>query len=230
LDYKDFDEDVNFSDSGQDGLKTPIKYLPLLFSYSATRSDATGKTQFSLGLNMAIRNLVTNQREFEIKRYKARGDYLYVTAGVERTQKLPLGMSLFAKLDGQIASQPLISNEQYIAGGMESVRGYQESELSGDHALHGTLELNLPELSGLLGLEDKFKGTPYLFCDIAELWTSDPLPGEEKYKGLQGVGAGIRGEALEKIEYGIDGSIALKDTDYVSKGHYFFYFKMKYEF
>ena len=230
IDYKDFDEDVNFSESESDNLKTPIKYMPLIFSYSATRSDETGDTQFSLGLNLSIRKLVTDQREFEIKRYRARGNYLYVTAGVERTQRLPYGLNLYAKLDGQIASQPLISNEQYVAGGMESVRGYQESELSGDHALHGSLELMFPELPGLLGIPDKLAGTPYVFYDIAELWTRNPLPGEEKYRGLRGAGIGVRGKILENLEFGIDGSKALKATDYVRKGHYHFYFRIRYKF
>jgi hemolysin activation/secretion protein len=230
VDYKDFDEDVNFLDSENEGLKTPIKYMPLLFSYSATRSDKKADTRFSLGLNLSIRNLVTDQREFEIKRYKARGNYLFVTAGIERTQKLPYGMSLFAKLDGQIASQPLISNEQYVAGGMDSVRGYQESELSGDHALHGSMELMFPELQGILGIPEKIEGTPYMFYDMAELWTRSPLPGEEKYRGIRGTGVGIRGKMMDKYEYEIDASKALKATGDVRRGHYHFYFRLKYIF
>lgn len=231
MDYKDFDEDVNFSDNDNEGLKTPIKYLPLLLSYSAALSDERGKTQFSLGLNMSFRNLVTDQREFGIKRLYARGDYLYVTAGIERAHKLPYGIDLFAKLDGQVASQPLISNEQFIAGGVDSVRGYKESELSGDHGIHGGLEIVFPELTGLLDIKSgSIRGTPYLFFEMAELWTKSPPPGEEKYRGLRGAGAGIRGEIYEKFEYGFDGAVALKETDDVEKGYFNFYMKVKYKF
>ena len=56
---------------------------------------------------------------------------MYFTAGMERDHKLPSGMGLFLKLDGQIADQPLISHEQYIAGGMTNVRGYKEAEALG---------------------------------------------------------------------------------------------------
>ena len=48
------------------------------------------------------------------------------------------------KLDGQIASEPLVDNEEYSAGGMENVRGYLESEAMGDNALHGTVEVSFP--------------------------------------------------------------------------------------
>ena len=113
---------------------------------------------------------------------------------------------------------------------MESVRGYQESELSGDNALHGSIELIFPELAGLLNLPKKLKGTPYLFYDHAELWNKNPLPGEDKHQSINGVGAGIRGNILDNFEYVMDGAIALKDTEDVRKGHYHIYFKMKYKF
>jgi hemolysin activation/secretion protein len=192
--------------------------------------DKYGKTQFSLGLNMSFRNLVTDQREFEIKRFMARGNYIYATAGIERFQKLPYRMNLFTKLDGQIANEPLISNEQYVAGGMESVRGYQESELSGDNALHGSIELNFPGLENLPGLLKKIKFTSYMFFDAARLWIKNPLPGEERHQNISGTGAGIRGEILDNFEYTLEGSFALKDTDYVRKGHRHLYFRMKYKF
>ncbi len=74
------------------------------------------------------------------------------TAGVERDLMLPAGMGLFLKVDGQIADQPLISHEEYIAGGMTNVRGYKEAEALGDDALHGTVELAAPDMGHLLGL------------------------------------------------------------------------------
>ncbi len=230
VDYKDFNEDVNFEDADQEGMKTPIAYLPFLVSYSATRSDKMGKSELSLGLNFALRNLVTDQREFEIKRYKSRGDYLYLTAGIERTHKLPFEMGLYAKLDGQITSEPLISNEQYTAGGMESVRGYRESELSGDHALHGNLEIIFPELLGCFGIKSKINATLYYFYDFARLWKKNPLPGEEKYTGIQSVGYGVKGLLYKGLEYRFDWAYALEDTDKVQSGTDSCHFRLKYSF
>lgn len=230
LDYKDFDEDINFTDTEQEGLKTPVRYLPLLCSYSATQSDSMGKTQFSFGLNMVFRNIVTDQREFEIKRRWARGDYLYWTANIERMHKLPLGLELYAKLDGQVASEPLITNEQYTAGGMESVRGYKESELSGDHALHGTIELFFPELVENIGLKNKMTATLYYFYDMARLWKKRPSPGEEKYMGLRGGGFGVKGTLYKGLEYQFDWAMAFEDTNNVQMGNDRYHFRIKYGF
>ena len=229
IDYKDFEETLGFENE-EEGMKTPITYLPLSFSYSASLPDSTGFTQFSAGANMALRGMVTDQREFEDKRYKARGNYLCVTAGIERTQKLPAGMGLFLKLDGQRADQPLISNEQYSAGGMESVRGYKESEELGDNALHGTIELYVPDLAGVFDLQGKFTCKPYLFYDAAELRIKDPQQGENRSAVIAGAGAGVRGYVMRYIEYGFDWAMALKDTDRTEKGDTLVYFRVKCEF
>jgi hemolysin activation/secretion protein len=229
LDYKDIEEVLGFQAGGEDEV-TPVTYVPLSFTYSASLPDRTGFTSFSAGVNMAFRGLFTNEREFEVKRFRAGGNYIYATAGIERTQKLPKGWGLFAKLDGQIADQPLISNEQYSAGGMESVRGYKESEVLGDDAIHGTVELSWQDLSNLLGLGERFYFLPYAFYDYARLWVKDPLPGQDESEKLAGTGVGVRGNVGAHLEYEVNWGVALEDTDRTEKGEQRVYFMVKGKF
>jgi hemolysin activation/secretion protein len=228
LDYKDFDEETGFT--GQEDLKTPITYLPLSFSYSSSLPDSWGTTQMSGGVHMSFRGLVSDQREFEIKRFKAGANYFYFTAGVERTQKLPYKFGLFLKLDGQIADQPLISNEQYAAGGMVSVRGYREVEVLGDSAFHGVVELSSPEMAGLLGFGDKVQCKPFLFYDFARVGIKDPLPGQDQSTSISGTGFGVRGTIMKSLEYEMDVAVALEDTDRTDSGETRVYFMMRYTF
>ncbi|MEI9898608.1 MAG: ShlB/FhaC/HecB family hemolysin secretion/activation protein [Chthoniobacter sp.] len=51
-----------------------------------------------------------------------------------------------AKVQGQIANEPLVSAEQFSAGGLSSVRGYLEGEVPGDNAIIGSIELRSPSL------------------------------------------------------------------------------------
>jgi hemolysin activation/secretion protein len=229
LDYKDLEELLGFQAGGEDQV-TPVTYVPLSFSYSASLPDRSGITNFSAGVNMAFRGLVTDEDEFEVKRFRAGGNYIYATGGIERTQKLPKGWGLFVKLDGQIADQPLISNEQYSAGGMESVRGYKESEFLGDDAIHATVELSWQNLSALLGIESRFFFMPYAFYDYARLWVKDPLPGQEKSETLAGTGLGVRGNMGTHLEYELNWGVALEDTDRTEKGDQRFYFMVKGKF
>jgi hemolysin activation/secretion protein len=227
VDYKNFEETVSLA--GTDGVKSPISYFPFSIAYNGSFRDDGGVTSFNAGVNMSFRGAVANPRQFEDKRYKARGNYITMTAGVERSQKLPGDFTLLARLDGQIADQPLIANEQYTSGGVESVRGYRESEASGDNALHGVFELAGLDLLKKVGKE-RFSLTPYIFYDGAGLWVKDPLPGQESVVGLEGVGFGLRGTLFGSIDFQTDYGFALLDTNRTSTGDSYLHFKVKWQF
>jgi len=232
LDFKHFDNAIGYTTGNGQTTNTPVSYLPLSFSYNASLPDEWGGvTQFSGGLNMSFRGIVSDENEFELKRYKATASYLYATAGVQRTQKLPLGMNLFVKVDGQVADQPIIDNEQYIAGGMTSVRGYLESEATGDNAAHGTLEVSFPAPLKGSGPDNsiikQLQMIPFLFYDIAELITIDPLPNQSGSSTLEGVGAGVRGSFSKTFEYELDWSTALRSAAYTRSGDERVYFKIR---
>nr|WP_319493788.1 ShlB/FhaC/HecB family hemolysin secretion/activation protein [uncultured Desulfobacter sp.] len=218
FDFKDFNEDSL-------GVETPIQYLPFSIAYSGYESDTSGTTQFSLGINFLIRDFCGNDKEeFANKRYMSTGNYLYVTAGAERRQELPWDCSLFGRLDGQFTGQPLINNEQYAAGGVNSVRGYMESEVMADNALHGTLEVFAPNLIPKLTL------IPYLFYDFAYLSLHDSLEGQFRNTFIHGTGLGVQGNWKKMIEYKMDWGIALKDTDDTQAYDQQIYFQVKWRF
>jgi hemolysin activation/secretion protein len=226
VDYKDFDEQSQIIEE----LETPITYLPLSFAYNSSLRHHAGLTQFSGGLNMVFRGLVTDREEFEDKRFKSRGNYIFMTLGIERYQELPYGFQLFLKGDGQIADQPLPSNEQYFAGGLRNVRGYKEVEAAGDDAIHATAELAYPELGKLLGLPAWCGLSPNIFIDYADLHIKDALPGEDQPDTLAGTGAGIKGYITRFFEYELAWGHALKDTARTEAGDNLIYFVTKGQF
>jgi len=227
VDFKDFKETSGF---GAGGIETPVRYVPMSFAYSASLPDKWGSTLFSAGMNVAFRGLVTDRGEFENKRYRAQGNYLYATGGLERTQQLPWGFRLFLKLDGQIADQPLIANEQYAAGGMANVRGYKESEVLADDAWHGIVELSGPDLAEMAGIGKWLKARPLCFYDRAELWIKEPLPGQDTAYRLHGAGFGVRGTVKEWFEYEVDWAVALSSTNTTNAGTSRVHFRLKYGF
>jgi hemolysin activation/secretion protein len=110
------------------------------------------------------------------------------------------------------------------------VRGYKESEVLGDDAVHGTVELIGPDLGRMLNVWDKLQLFPYVFYDAATLWIKDPLPGQDKKTRLQGTGLGIRGMATKYVEYEVVWGLALEDTDQVESGDSEVYFTVKGQF
>ncbi len=225
-DYKDFDEIVAVS--GSSSIKTPIRYLPFTLSYEAYRRSTKGLWRFGTGFNFAIRGLVTKEAQFADKRFKARGNYFVWKWDVQRTHQLPKGFVAFAWLDGQAADQPLVSNEQYSAGGAQTVRGYLESEALGDEAVRGTFELRTPARVGRWPVEGSTLNG-FVFLDAASLWLKDPLPGQTSRYRLSSTGLGLRFSA-GRWKLSLDGGWPLKATINTKKGEPRLNFEVRFDF
>ena len=228
-DYKDFDDTLSFED-GSLPTETPLTYIPLSLYYNSAAQHHSGTTRFTIGVNVALRGLATDREEFEDKRYKSRGNYIYGALTIERTQALLKHLQLLLKGDGQLSDQPLPSNEQFVAGGLKSVRGYKESEEVGDNAVHGTAELSFPGFDELIGLPEWLGISPYIFYDIAGLYIYEALPGQEQPDTMQGTGGGIRGQITRFLDYELSWGMALADTEQTEKGDHHVYFVVKGKF
>ena len=86
-------------------------------------------------------------------------------------------------------TSPLVSNEQYVAGGQDNVRGYLESSQTGDIAVHGTLELRSPNL--VKPASEISLLTARAFVDGAHLRLRSPLPGTATTYELISTGVGL---------------------------------------
>jgi hemolysin activation/secretion protein len=234
LDYKDFDERVGFDDEEQEDITSPITYVPLSLGYGAALHDSGGATEFNLGFNLLLRGVVNDRQEFEDKRYHSRANYLYLTLDLKRTQRLWAGWEAVAQLEGQISDQPLVSNEQYYAGGMTSVSGYKESEVGGDNAARGRLEVVTPDVAeGLGGDAKRWKFlVPRLhgYFDYAHVYSKDPLPSEQGDTELRGVGAGLTGNVKQYMEWALQWGLALAPTATTEADDQLVYFTVKGKF
>jgi hemolysin activation/secretion protein len=122
-----------------------VQYLPISVHWEGTRDDPWGTT--SLSLNYSPNLWFTGSRKsFDaISASSASTGFWHVISGdFSREQTLPDDWKMVVKLDGQWASEPLISNEQFGAGGFFGVRGYREGEIFGDDGWRVTTELKVP--------------------------------------------------------------------------------------
>jgi hemolysin activation/secretion protein len=95
------------------------------------------------------------------------------------------------RADGQVSSEPLISVEQFSAGGVNSVRGYQEGEVFGDDGWHvGIEQLTPPHTVGMLGRWPLvIRGSIYM--DYAHTYIVAPAKGQTDGVALWGTGVGM---------------------------------------
>jgi hemolysin activation/secretion protein len=204
IDYKKFGQDVLLSGS-TDAVESPVSYAPFTIQYSATwfgspaatgsgaASTSTGRSSTSLylGINFLLGGLGADWKEFANKRAGAAPSYITIHPSLSREQVLPWRWSLVGTLEGQLANGPLINNEQYVAGGADSVRGYVEAERLADEGIRSSLELRTPPLFAWLAHRPE-QSYLFLFVDGARLTMLEPLPGQIDRFTLLSAGLGLR--------------------------------------
>ena len=193
FDYKHFDQNITVAGSQ---IVAPITYYPWTAQYSATWLGDGSSTDLNAGVTLHVRGLGSGSTAFNNSRYQADGGFIYFRGDLAHTRDLPAGFQAYGKVQGQLASAPLLSGEQFSAGGLGTVRGYYEGEVPGDSALAGTLELRGPSLAAWLGTPVN-EARLYLFFDAAGLTLVNPLPGQQA--------------RFDLASYGIGGRIRLRD-------------------
>lgn len=241
IDYKDFKQTVVLQ-GATDKVDTPVKYPVFSLDYSGTwfgamppenrRAAATlgGRSNTSLDMtfNFVIRGLGTNREQFAAKRANASTSFIVLRPSITREQVLFADWSVALKLDGQLASGPLINNEEYSGGGADSVRGYTEAERLGDDGARLSLELRSPHL-----LAHRFSSVEqsyiYLFGDGAKVVTLSPLPGQESTFTLATAGVGLRFKA-HGLSLSLDGAHIFKSGYVTPAGRLRGLFKISYAY
>ena len=226
VDYKDFQESMTLL--GADSFTTPIAYTPFNIGYDATLQTTNSTTQMNLGVTFSVRGLGNDEQEFANKRFLAKPDFAYARADIKHTQQLYKGWQLFANVRGQLASQPLISSEQFAIGGLDSVRGYLESAALGDHGINGTFELRTPSLAKYLS--DQIGDLHALaFYDIGHVSISEPLPGQTERFNLASVGVGLHFKGWHGLFSELDFARALRTSGTVSDGDSRLHFRVGFD-
>jgi hemolysin activation/secretion protein len=205
FDYKHFEQDLLIA--GDDST-TPVTYYPFSAAYSGTWVGKGHETDFNASINLAVRELGSDDVEFDNNRHGATGNFLYLRGDLSHTLDLPGGFQLFVKAQGQVADQPLVNSEQFSGGGLGTVRGYLESEELGDNGLFGSTEIRTPSLGTFLGKSvDDWRF--YLFSEGGVLSIDDPLPEQQSTFTLASVGAGTRIKLLHYLNGSFDFGLPL---------------------
>lgn len=204
FDYKDFEDDILIGGVVASGVSTPVDYGLFSFTYGGTYlTESSSPVRFNLGANFGLRGFFNTEDEFDGRRAGANPNFLFIKGDIEREFALGKDYVLLTRLAGQFTGAPLISNEQFALGGLDSVRGYLEADSLVDRGLTGSIELESPPL-----LVNRFAWLNELqafsFFDWATGDLREALPGQADSFDLAGIGAGVNFTLFENI----DGSLA----------------------
>ncbi|MBL9135554.1 MAG: ShlB/FhaC/HecB family hemolysin secretion/activation protein, partial [Verrucomicrobiales bacterium] len=179
--------------SPQPARRQVAEYLPVSLGLDFGRTDSRGTLSANLGISA---NGVGDSEDFRGLAYSkdARSEFGRATLSVARDQKLWRDWSLMLRANGQAATGPLISNEQFAVGGLNSVRGYYEGDEYGDAGWFGSIELRTPHLARRVPVWTDYAPVwlrATVFFDIGQrfLLDADAVPETERL--LSGAGFGL---------------------------------------
>ncbi|GCL64259.1 ShlB/FhaC/HecB family hemolysin secretion/activation protein [Pseudaquabacterium pictum] len=124
-----------------------VSVQPLSVEWAAQQGGTTPML-FTLGVtqNLALGGSHGDQADFDAVRPGAPRRYTVLRAGAQGSMPVLDEARVAARFSLQHSGDALVAGEQFGLGGAQSVRGYQERELSGDSGWQLSLELLSPRL------------------------------------------------------------------------------------
>jgi len=201
---------------------TPVTYLPFSLGYTASWSGDQSFATLTLGGSFNRTGLIAGDTtlNFELNGGST-GNYGIGSFSFDYTLRLPALLQTLAaghpiplpKPDrsfdddwtfhargrGQVATQRLIPWEQFTAGGVDSVRGYLQSEVFGDNGVNGQFEIWTPTFRNFFGGYAKETAQFVVFYDAAVLYTQNPGEGQLSKVDMVGYGVGVRASLFDRF-------------------------------
>lgn len=200
---KQFESDVQIV--GTPGALAPnLESRPVGIGYSLTEALDSRQRAFQVAY---FKNYVSGGNN-STPRYMeanpaAEANFDVIRASASWSEQVLPGWRLTAQLDAQHTDYSLISGEQFGAGGIYSVRGFEERVLSADRGLRQSLELMGPNVASTFG--KVFERLQFVgFVDAAQLKFNNPVPGSPVEPHLMSYGVGARFAFSPKHQFRVD--------------------------
>ena len=195
---RDFENDVFF---GRDPtpLVPDVRSRPVTLDYSGRLEGTWGEAGFHLGYARNLAHGANNDpAAYALTRAGADPHWDAFRYGAHLHLNLPWRFELRGRLSGQAADEPLIPGEQFGLGGLRSIRGFEEREVSGDTCEEAHLELWSPTLGPGLRLLG--------FLDKGRARLDAPIPGSPDKEHLSSLGLGLRWQWRRHLHLLVDGA------------------------
>ena len=186
------------------------------------------RSQLNLGTGFGVFNVRNNKAD---SANAPTGYFLSWNGLVQRVQALGRDVFLIGTIDTQLANDPLLSSQQFVIGGAQSVRGFRQNVRVGDNGIRFSLENRWIALRDETTEFAKLQFLP--FVELGGVWNNPRNPNalpNQNFIAAGGLGAifePIKGLTL-RLDYAIpflqlpDKSTNLQDSS--------LYFKMNYQF
>ncbi len=185
-------------------LGTTLQFMDNIFGVGVNAIDL----ELSHGLEMFG---ASYKGQSNLTRASGNPEYTKLNLQFQRLQRIVPKLNLLVAGQGQWASGPLLSSEEFGVGGTNIGRGYDSSEIVGDDGIAGKLELqwNQPKQIRYLDSYQLFT-----YVDAGRIWDQDATTSANKRESIASTGVGVRADLNETTKAGLGIALPLtKDRD-----------------
>ena len=205
-----------------------LKFSQEYISRELNNSSWAFRSQLNLGTGLGIFNVSNNKADSP---NAPTGYFLSWNGLAQRVQSLGRDIFLIGTLETQLANDPLLSSQQFVIGGAQSVRGFRQNVRVGDNGIRFSLENRWIALRDEANESAKLQFLP--FVELGGVWNNPRNPNAlptQNFIAAGGLGAifePTKGLTL-RLDYAIpflqlaDKSTNLQDSS--------LYFRMNYQF
>lgn len=223
LEQKKFESDVRLGGTGP-SLIPSVGSRPLGLVYRLTDTQDTRQRSLEL---VYQKNLsaggIYSDAQYRLINPDASADFDLLKLQGSWSDQLTPTWRLTARLQAQHTSYSLISGEQFGAGGVYSVRGFEEREASADTGFSQSLELMGPNLAkdGLWGLQ---RLNVLGFLEAAQLRNNRELIGVPRSQTIASTGLGLRFAFRPQQQFSLDLAHVLDGLPTQERGSWMLHF------
>ncbi|HUA81762.1 MAG TPA: ShlB/FhaC/HecB family hemolysin secretion/activation protein [Dyella sp.] len=204
---KHFDQNITL---GGQTLEAPLTYYPLTAAYTGQHTSDKSTTGFTLTGNFGWRGLGSTNQAFDNQRYNARDNFADLRLDINDLRSFAGDFAFATRASAQVSDSPLVSSEQFAAGGASSVRGYLSAEDTSDNGAVASVELRSPSIHAWLGSfanDWRF----HFFVDGARLMLIDPLPEQRGRFTLLSTGVGTTFTVFHDVNGNVEYAYPLRN-------------------
>lgn len=178
------------------------------FGQEYTRRDTTGawglRSQFNIGTGLF--DATNNEGAIPD------GQFFSWLGQVQRVQQLAKGNLLIVQGDLQLTPDSLLSSEQFVIGGGQSLRGYRQNVRAGDNGFRFSVEDRITLTRNDVTQAPEIQLAP--FFDAGAIWNASDNPnqlGDQNF--LAGAGLGFLYDPFESLSVRLDYALPLIKID-----------------
>ncbi len=165
--------------------------------------------KLSKGLNILGSS---DKNDINLSRQGATPDFTKLQASYGRQSYIADAVVLKTSMQAQWASKSLFSSEEFGFGGISMGRAYDFSEITGDHGISASAELQYVGIKPVHSL----KVNPFVFYDIGKVWNEE----RASIKSVSAASAGFGARAFSEKGFTLDTTVAFPLTKSVDNPLY----------